>query len=220
MNINKVFSFIGLAGLCILAPLQSFAQGFSGSGSTNTIGPAQAVTNQYYVISKQGSGIPYVTFVEAALKGGDLTNGAAAVNFYRPSREYNVTVAGAAGGTTITASTNGLVALDVLVLWTKTGDLYQRLTVASLSGSVITTSETIAAALTTSDIVYKMTFNARIQGTSASASTGVAAFARDRIMAGPNAGPVWVGTQAKPNLVEVVATNAPTLNMVSGRYGF
>lgn len=217
---NKILSGLALAAVLVLSALPAFAQGFSGSGSTNTIGPAQTATNQYYVISKQGSGIPYVTFVEAALKGGDQTNGAAAVNFYRPSREYNVTAAAAAGGTTITASTNGLVALDVLVLWTKSGDSYQRLTVASLSGSVITVGETIAAALTTSDIVYKMTFNARVQGTTATASTGTTAFARDRIIAGPNAGPIWVGTQNKPNLVEVVATNAPTLNIVSGRYGF
>lgn len=224
---TKLLKLFGHTAMCALlasvwlSPAPVFAQtgvGFSGTGVTNATGPFVTTNGQYYVISGQiGSGTPYVTFLEASFKGSDVSNATTVVNWYQPTRDYPVTAAAAAAGTTITSSTNGLVANDVLVLWTRLGDTYQRLTVASLSGSVITVNETIVNAQTTKDVAYKMAVRGRVfGGNSISPNT----FNRDKVTIGPSMGPAFVGLAGKPHLVEVQGTNSPTLNVVSGRFGF
>ena len=203
----------------VLSPVSAKAQagtGFSGVGVTNATGPAVTTNLQYYVIPPRQSAA-VVTFVEAGFSGSDSSNATTKVQFYNPTAEQTPTAAAAASGTTITGSTNGLAASDVLLLWSQATDLYQRLTVASLSGSVITVNETIVRAVTIKDKVFKLTLSGRLAG--GNSIYTVTGSWKDKIQASSQGG-VFVGISGKPALVEAFGTNSPTLNTVSGRYGF
>lgn len=199
------------AGLFLLLAMPALAQ----NGFTLT-GTAISTTTSYAVISgqKSSAGPPIVHFVEAQLVGVESSNAAARVSFYTPSIEIPVTTTNGASATTIVAFTNGLAANDVLVLQTTQGDLYQRLTVASLSGNTITVNETITRAQTAKDKVWKMTIVGKLSGGSPNQPT----LARDKISVGNALGPIFVGLQNKPALIEVTGTNTPVLNVVAGKW--
>ncbi len=211
--LSKLLACLALpVAALVLSPVAAQAQagtGFSGTGT------AISTTTSYYVVPG-GVSPAVITFVQASLVGVETSNATAKVQFYLPTVDINVTAAAAASVSTITGSTNGLAANDVLVLYSDLGKLHQRLTVASLSGSTITVNETITRAQTTRDKAYKMTAAGLLRGGS---STLPNVFVADRISAIAEMG-VFVGTPGKPALIEAVGTNTPVLNAVSGRYGF
>lgn len=213
MNFKKFrCGAVAVMALAVMA-VSAMAQGFSGTGTAVNFGPTNI---SYYVISpNSGSGSPIVQMVQASLLGSEISNANARVQFYKPTIDIVPQSATDASSTTISASTNGLAANDVLVFHKKSPESFQRLTVASLSGSTITVNETITAAQTTSDRFYKMTLAGKLRGGN---SLAAVTFVRDTISEAGQT--IWVGTAGKPNLVEAWGTNAPTLNVVAGRNGF
>lgn len=212
---SPLASLLALAATALLAsvPVAAFAQAFSGSGTA-------ASTNSYYVISPTaGSGIPFVTYVEATLTTSEISNAVAKVRFWKPASEVGISAATAASATTITGSTNDLVAGDVLVFWKKVPESFQRLTVSSLSGSTITVNETISAAQTivspSKDQLFKMTLNSWVTGGSALNPTTTYL---DKILRSTPNSPIFVGKAGQPNMVEAMGTNSPVLNSVSGLF--
>ncbi len=212
---SKLASLLALAATALLAsvPVAAYAQAFSGSGTA-------ASTNSYYVISPNaGSGIPIVTFFEATLTTSEVSNAVAKVRFWKPSAEIGLSASNSASATTINGPTNGLAAGDVLVFWKKVPESFQRLTVASLSGSVITVNETITAGQSivspSRDQLFKMALNSWVTGGS---SLNPASSYADKITRSSPMSPIFVGKVAQPNMVEAMGTNSPVLNAVAGLF--
>lgn len=200
-------SFLKLAlAILIAAPVASFAQAFSGNGT------AISTTLSYYVSPvTAGSGIPVVNYVDASLAGADTNSTTACIRFYRPNAAARVpSGASASGASTITGSTNGLAANDVLVVRFKSNETYQRVTVNALSGSTITLNETLSAALTTSDEVYLMTLSGKL-GNKFHQPYG-------KITEQAGGAPIFTGKAGRPLLVEAFGAATPVLNVVAGTY--
>lgn len=201
----KSFLKFSLA-LLLAAPVAAFSQAFSGTGT------AISTTLSYYVSPvTSGSGIPVVNYVDATLVGADTNSTTACVRFYSANAEARVpSGASASGASTITGSTNGLAANDVLVVRYKSNETYQRVTVSSLSGSTITLNETLATALTTSDQVYKMTLSGKL-GNKFHVPYG-------KITEHAGGAPLFSGKAGRPLLIEAFGAATPVLNVVAGTY--
>lgn len=200
---KNLFKF--LAVVAMAAPIATFAQGFSG------VGTAVSTTNSYYVSPiGAGMGTPVVLHVDASFAGADTNAAASGVRFWSANTDpIKPTAASTAAATTITGSTNGLVAGDVLVVRYKANGAYQRVSVESLSGSTITTKEALTYALATTDEVYKMTLSGRI-------GNAIHHNAGGKVSASAGGGPLFVGRANRPTLTEAFGIATPILNNVSG----
>lgn len=202
-SLFRSLTLLAALGTALLTATPSFGQAFSGTGT------AISTTTSYYISPiNSGAGIPTITYIDANLTGADTNSATALVRFYTPGEKQALTGASASGASTLTASTNGFAANDVLVVRKRSTDTYQRVTISSLSGSTITLNETLSFALTTSDEFYKMTLAGYI-GNNIHQPYG-------KIVANANGAPIFVGKAGRPTLTEAFGAATPILRNVSG----
>lgn len=199
----KLFKFSSatllVVALFTAAPLFGQAgTGFSGIGVTNATGPQLSTTLQWYVIPPT-SLTPVVTYVNATTD----TNSAVAFR-YPVGEPISPTTAGMLGTNAMTVgSTNGLNTNDVYIF--ERSGTFQRLTPASFSTGLITFRENLTTAISTGNKLHRADLRGKIPGGLVQVGTGQ---------------PLFVGRASYPALVEVTGAASPTLNAVTGAYGF
>lgn len=192
----QVLSLIGaLLALTVSANAEDLL-GFSVKGT-------QVETNlEYTVVPLTGQGVPMVTFMDVT-----SDNATGAITFKTHSNPTLVTTAQGSAGTNITCVGTGYASNDVLVVYHRTGNTYERAVVWSASATNINTTVALGTATAVGDTVYEMT----------AAGTATVGDANKQLIA---AGGLYFGTKGYPLLIELSGdgTNTVNINVVSGQY--
>ena len=166
-------------------------------------GTAISTTNSHYIVPANGVGAPVITYIDAT---GDTSP--SVLRFFTASSPAILTAATAASpGTNLTCVGSAFSANDIIVLWHKNADTYERLVVASASATNVTTTAGIAAAAVAGDVIWKMSSAGTASGFTN--TSGVQRTAQ---------GGLFASDVGKPIMVNLTGTNTPTLNSVGGYY--